>query len=125
MIGGGVVPADRTRESDDMAVASSYQGSPASEVGAHFDVSARFMQLFGAVCSLHVVDRVAIDDADEYLDLWILLGEDDEAQEEQIYRHLQAYRAVRGRPSVDAHVVTATEGPSAFPTSVPIVFERA
>src|SRR5690348_3784162 len=108
-----------------MAIASNQQGAPASEVGVHFDVSAQFMKLFGAVCSVPTVDRVAIDDADEYLDLWILLGKDDEALEEQIYQHLQAYRAVRGRPSVDAHVVTANEGPARFPGSIPVVFERA
>jgi len=107
-----------------MAVASSDHGLSGAEGGAPLELSARFMKLFGAVCSVPTVDRVAIDDGDEHLDLWILLGEDDEAQEEQIYRHLQAYRAVRGRPAVDAHVVTAHEGSRSFPSHIPVVFER-
>jgi hypothetical protein len=108
-----------------MAIASRDHASSGGETGEHFDVSAMFMQLFGAVCSVPTVDRVAIDHSDDYVDLWILLGDEDESQEELIYRHLQAYRTARGRPSVDAHVVTASEGPAAFPTRIPVVFERA
>src|SRR3954463_10445152 len=107
-----------------MAIAPNHQGAAVSDMGTHFELSARFMRLFGVVCSVPTVDRVAIDDGDEILDLWILLGEDDEAQEEQIYRHLQAYRAVKGRPAVDAHVVTACEGSRSFPSHIPVVFER-
>jgi hypothetical protein len=108
-----------------MAIASGNQGPSAADVGAQFDVSSRFMKLFGAVCSVPIVERVAIDDSDDHLDLWILLREDDEAQEEQIYRHLQVYRADRGRPPIDAHVVSASEHRQAFPIEIPVVFERA
>ncbi len=107
-----------------MAIASSDHDTPSVEVGTRFDVSARFMKLFGAVCSVPIVQRVAIDDGNDCLDLWILLRHDDDAEEELIYRHLQAYRAARSRPSVDAHVVTVSERPEAFPGDIPVVFER-
>jgi hypothetical protein len=83
------------------------------------------LRFFGAVCTVPTVARVGIADGDDCLDVWILLGEDDESEEERIYGHLQACRAVGEGPSVDAHVIAADEGAQAFPREVAIVFERA
>ena len=83
------------------------------------------MRFFGAVCTVPTVERVGIADGDDCLDIWILLRDDDESEEERIYGHLQAYRSRREGPSVDAHVIAPDEGPHAFPRDVTIVFERA
>jgi hypothetical protein len=83
------------------------------------------MSFFGAICTVPTVERVGLANSDDLLDVWILLGKDDEAEEERIYHHLQVYRAGGGAPSVDAHVIAPDEGPHAFPGDVAIVFDRA
>jgi len=52
------------------------------------------------------------------------VSDDDEAEEERIYGHLQAYRARAEGPSVDAHVIGSEEETRTFPRDVAIVFER-
>jgi hypothetical protein len=108
-----------------MAIASDHSGASPTNLDTRFDVSARFMNLFGAICGVSSVDRIGIAEGDEHLDVWIFLGRDGEAEEERIYSHIQAYRALGSRPSVDAHVVGPDEGAFAFPEDVAIVFERA
>lgn len=108
-----------------MAVAHSRRGAPQEDTGARFDVSASFMRFFGAMCTVVTVTRVGIADGDDCLDVWILLADDDESEEEKIYGHLQAYRALGGGPSVDLHVIGSDEGEHMFPRDVAVVFERA
>jgi len=108
-----------------VAIASSHSGASPADLDTHFGVSARFMNLFGAICAVSSVERIGLADGEEWLDVWVLLSRDDETEEERIYRHLQAYRALGGTPSVDVHVVTAGEHPGAYPEDVAIVFERA
>jgi hypothetical protein len=107
-----------------MAVAQSRHGAPLAGVDPRFDVSAGFMQFFGATCTVSTVARVGIADGDDCLDVWILLRDDDESEEEKIYGHLQGYRARGQRPSVDLHVIGSDEGTDIFPRDVTIVFER-
>ena len=108
-----------------MAVAHSRQGAPLEGVNPRFDVSAGFLRFFGAICTVSTVARVGIADGDDCFDVWILLRDDDESEEEKIYGHLQAYRARGDGPSVDAHVIASDEGTDMFPRDVAIVFERA
>jgi hypothetical protein len=108
-----------------MAVVVNHRGAPPEGIDPRFDVSAGFMRFFGAVCTVPTVERVGIADGDDCLDVWILLGEDDESEEERIYGYLQSYRALGEAPSVDAHVLTSDERAHAFPGDVAIVFERA
>ena len=107
-----------------MAVAHSRRGVPLEGVDPHFDVSVGFMRLFHAVCTVPTVTRVGIADGENCLDVWILLGDDDESEEERIYGHLQAYRARREGPSVDVHVIGSDEAADVFPRDVATVFGR-
>ena len=107
-----------------MAVAHSRRGVPQEGLGPRYDVSAGFLRFFGAVCTVSTVARVGIAEGDDCLNVWILLGGDDESEEERIYGHLQVYRARGEGPSVDAHVIAPDEGTHAFPRDVAIVFER-
>ena len=88
------------------------------------DVPAAFMQFFGDVCSIPAVRLFGIaDDAANPLIVWVRLGEDDEEQEERIYRALQTYRRSNSLP-LDLRVVLASQSNDVVPKEATVLFKR-
>lgn len=87
-------------------------------------VPAAFMQFFGEVCSIPAVRLFGItDDATSPLTVWVRLGEDDEEQEEAVYRALQAYRRSKNLP-LDLRVVLASQPEDVVPREATVLFKR-
>jgi hypothetical protein len=87
-------------------------------------VPAAFMQFFGEVCSIPAVRWIGItDDMASPLGVWVRLGDDDEEQEERIYRALRVYRQSRNLP-IDLRVVLAAQPDEVFPDDAVILFTR-
>ena len=88
------------------------------------DVPSAFMQFFGDVCSIPAVRQFGIaDDAANPLTVWVRLGEDDDEQEERVYRALQAYRRSTSLP-LDLRVVLASQPEDVFPPAATVLFTR-
>lgn len=91
----------------------------------HEGFQSEFLRLYGAICAVASVGLVGVAASHGQIDLWVRLAEDDEEQEERIYRHLQQYRASSSLVPVDLHVVTPDESDGAFPSTVDVVYTRA
>jgi hypothetical protein len=89
------------------------------------EIPATFMQFFGEVCASPIVRLVGVsDDEQDALHLWVRIDIDDEAQEEGIYRSLQAYRASSQGVPIDLHVVLASQPDHVFPEQAHILYRR-
>jgi hypothetical protein len=81
-------------------------------------------QFFGGVCSIPAVRLFGItDDTAAPLTVWVRLGEDDEEQEERIYRALQVYRRSKNL-RLDLRVVLASQPDGVFPRGATVLFKR-
>jgi hypothetical protein len=90
------------------------------------DVSpSAFMQLFGEICASPIVQRVGVsDEGIDGLHVWVRLDVDDDVEEEEIYRSLQAYRRAGHGLSVDLHVILATQPDGLFPSDAHLLYVR-
>ena len=86
---------------------------------------AAFSQLFGTIAANPSVQIIAVDDLNRYIDLWIRMGDDDEANEMAIYKAISAYHATEGVTTpVDAHLLLSHEPDRFFPNNLPVMFRR-
>ena len=84
-----------------------------------------FMQFFGEVCTVPTVHRVGISrDGSDGVTVWVRLSQDNEQNEERIYRALQACRAESPELLIDLHVVFADQPDEVFPKDAIILFTR-
>jgi hypothetical protein len=84
-----------------------------------------FQQFFGTLAANPSVQLIGVDELGGYLDLWVRLGDDDQANESAIYAALSAYHASEGvETPIDVHVVFADEAESAFPAGIQILYRR-
>lgn len=84
-----------------------------------------FSQLFGTLAANPSVQIIAVDDLNRYIDLWIRMGDDDEANEFAIYRAVSEYHASEGVTTpVDVHLLLAHEPDRFFPDNLPVMFRR-
>jgi hypothetical protein len=89
------------------------------------EIPAAFMQFFGELCSSPIVWLVGVSDEErDGLHIWVRLDIDDEAQEESIYRSLQAYRASGQGAPIDLHVVLASQSDHVFPAQAHVLYRR-
>ena len=86
--------------------------------------SAAILRLFGTLCSIPSVRRIGMLASSPLLDLWVQLAGDREEDELRIYSALDELDAQRLGPTVDVHVVLASDPESAFPGETTVVFER-
>ncbi len=84
-----------------------------------------FLRLFGAICAVGAVGRVALGSDGSTLTLWVRLTEDDIPSEHRIYEAEGDYLAAKASPPVELRVIFADEDESAFPSEVPVIFERS
>ena len=97
----------------------------AVSAAAHDPDEAAFYQLFGAIAANPGVVTVAFDPLGGYIDLWVRLGDDDEAHEMALYDALAAYHATDGVATpIDLHVILPDEPDSAFPSSLAVMYRR-
>jgi hypothetical protein len=86
---------------------------------------AAFSQLFGTIAANPSVEIIAVDDLNRYVDLWIRMGDDDEANEMAIYDALDVYHSTEGVTTpVDVHLLLAHEPDRFFPKSLPVMYRR-
>ena len=105
-----------------MAIASR---RPAGSPPPYDPEESAFFQLFGAIAANPGVVAVASDLRAGNIDLWVRLGDDDEAHEMALYDALAAYHATEGVTTpVDLHVILSHEVDSAFPSSLPVMYRR-
>jgi len=84
-----------------------------------------FMQFFGEACSVPSVSLFGLtDEVPDGLSIWIRLTQDDEDQEERIYRALQTCRAESPDVPIDLHVVFADQPDDTYPQGALILFRR-
>jgi len=106
-----------------MVIAS--RGISAGPPASRDPEEAAFFQLFGTVAANPAVIAVASDLLGGYIDLWVHLGDDNEAHEMALYDALAAYHATDGVATpVDLHVVLAKEPDSAFPSTLRVMYRR-
>jgi len=106
-----------------MAVAVTRVFEALADLGA--DAPPAFLQFFGDVCSIPAVQRVGISrDGAAGLTIWIRLQQDDEQQEERMYRALQACRAESPDMLLDLHVVFPDQPDDLFPPDALVLFTR-
>ncbi len=86
---------------------------------------AEFLRLFGAICAVGAVGRVALGVDGAELVLWIRLTEDDIQSEHRVYEAEGEYLAAQASPPVELHVIFADEDESAFPSDLPVIFDRS
>jgi hypothetical protein len=84
-----------------------------------------FQQFFGTLAANPSVRLIGIDSLAGYADLWVRLGDDDDANETAIYTALSAYHATPDvETPIDLHVVFADEADTAFPADIQLLFRR-
>src|SRR5215213_1536123 len=84
-----------------------------------------FQQFFGSLAANPSVRHIGIDALGGYVDLWVRLDDDDEANESAIYAALSAYHASQGvETPIDLHVVFADEAEAAFPSGIQLLFSH-
>lgn len=86
---------------------------------------AAFDKLIQALAANPSVLVVAKDDLNRYIDLWIRMGDDDEANEMAVYDAICEYHNSEGVVTpVDEHLLLAHEPDSFFPKNLPVMFRR-
>jgi hypothetical protein len=87
--------------------------------------AAAFDKLITTIAANPSVLVVAMDDLNRYVDLWIRMGDDDEANEFAVYDAMSEYHAATGltRP-VDAHLLLSHEPDRFFPKNLPVLYRR-
>jgi hypothetical protein len=84
-----------------------------------------FSQLFGTLAANPSVQKIAVDDLNRYIDLWIRMSDDDEANEMAIYMALDDYHSTDGVTTpVDVHLLLAQEPDRFFPKNLPVLYRR-
>jgi hypothetical protein len=86
-----------------------------------------FLRFYGTVCAVPSVAVVGLVIDDPTWHVWIRLGRDDEADQDQIYAAMQQYRAsgtLAGHVDIDLHVVFPNEDPAAVPGAATVLFAR-
>ncbi|HZO32876.1 MAG TPA: hypothetical protein VFH48_43595 [Chloroflexota bacterium] len=84
-----------------------------------------FSQLFGTLAANPSVQIIAVDDLNRYIDLWIRMGDDDEANEMAVYDAISEYHNSEGVTTpIDEHLLLAHEPDSYFPKNLPVMFRR-
>lgn len=104
-----------------MAVASP-SPEPISSVAA--EPPSPLLRLFGAICSIASVRWVGVTLDGGSLDLWVFTRGETEADEQRIYLHLRAYRAIPGTAALDLHLVPLDEMDETVVLPVDVLFER-
>jgi hypothetical protein len=95
-----------------------------SQPRVHPEVAA-FQQLFGTLAANPSMQLIGIDEPGGYANLWVRLGNADEAIERANYAALSAYHASEGvETPIDLHVVFADEAENAFPSGIQLLFSR-
>lgn len=86
---------------------------------------AAFSQLFGTLAANPSVQIIAVDDLNRYIEMWIRMGDDDQANEFAISDAVDAYHASEGvsRP-IDLHLLLSHEPDSFFPSNLPVMYRR-
>jgi hypothetical protein len=82
------------------------------------------LRLFGAICSIPSVRRVGITLDGGPLDLWVFTQGETEEDEQRIYLHVRAYRAVPSAAALDLHLIPLDEVDESLLPPVDILFER-
>src|SRR6266536_4539178 len=82
------------------------------------------LRLFGAVCSIPSVRRVGITWDGGSLDFWVFAHGATEEDEQRLYLHLRAYRAIPSTAAVDLHFIPLDEMDENLLPPVDILFER-
>lgn len=86
---------------------------------------AAFSQLFGTIAANPSVQIIAVDDLNRYIDLWVRMGDDDEANEMAIYKAISEYHATEGVTTpIDVHLLLGHEPDRFFPNDLPVMFRR-
>jgi hypothetical protein len=86
---------------------------------------AAFRKLIAALAANSSVLVVAMDDLNRYIDLWIRMGDDDEANEMAISDAVSEYHAATGLTKpIDEHLLLAHEPDRFFPKNLPILYRR-
>ena len=84
-----------------------------------------FSQLFGTIAANPSVQIIAVDDLNRYIDLWIRMGDDDQANEMAISDALDTYHNTEGvMTPVDVHLLLSHEPDRFFPKNLPVMFRR-
>jgi hypothetical protein len=82
------------------------------------------LRLFGAVCSIPSVRRVGITWDGGSLDFWVFTRAATVEDEQRLYLHLRAYRAMPSTPALDLHFIPLDEVDENLLPPVEILFER-
>ena len=86
---------------------------------------AAFSQLFGSLAANPSVQIIAVDDLNRYIDLWVRMSDDDDANEMAIYEAISGYHAAEGVITpVDVHVLLGHEPDRFFPKNLPVLYRR-
>jgi hypothetical protein len=97
---------------------------PEGQIAAE-PVEAAFSRLIAALAANPSVLIVAEDDLNRYIDLWVRMGDDDEANERAISDALSDYHAATGLTKpVDVHVLLSYEPDRFFPKNLPVLYRR-
>lgn len=87
--------------------------------------AAAFLQFFGTLAANPSVRLISQDPLGGYIDLWVCLADEDEANEMAIYDALAAYHASDDVTTpVDLHLILASEPDDAFPSDLRPMFRR-
>jgi hypothetical protein len=84
-----------------------------------------FSQLFGTIAANPSVQIIAVDDLNRYIDLWIRMDDDDQANEMAIYDAIgECHNSEDVTTPVDVHLLLAHEPNRFFPTNLPVMYRR-
>ena len=83
-----------------------------------------FARLYSAVCRIPVVRKVRLSSGDGAYDLWVLLGDESPADEEQIYLLERDYRRTAGVFPLEVHVVALSRVDERNLPDADLLFER-
>lgn len=87
--------------------------------------AAAFDKLIEAIAANPSVLIVAKDDLNRYIDLWVRMGDDDEANEMAIYDAISEYHAATGLTKpIDEHLLMSHEPDRFFPKNLPVLYRR-
>jgi hypothetical protein len=84
-----------------------------------------FAHLFGAICTVPSVERVALSADADSLDLWVLLREESIEDETRIILLERDYQQADGTLPLEVHVFPLTEVAAQDLPAADVLFERA